>query len=138
MQGVRYEAFPQGIEEIAPMLFELAIQRSKIPLEQIRIHEINLDDNKETEEEELYLRFKDTLSKILATIIQQESNLAKESLQKSIPEIMEIEVTLDNLGQYIVEFYSVLSLYEIFRYIRISQNSRFQHTDEPQQENMIE
>ena len=113
------------------MLFELTIQRSKIPLEQIRIHEINLDDNKETEEEELYLRFKDTLSKIFATIIQQEPNLAKESLQKRIPEIMEIEVTLDNLGQYIVEFYSVLSLYEIYRYIRISQNSRSHHTDEP-------
>ena len=51
------------------MLFELAIQRSKIPLETIGIHEINLDDNKETEEEELYLRFKDTVSKILETII---------------------------------------------------------------------
>ena len=89
-QGVSYEQFPQGFQEIAPMLFELTIQRSKIPLEYIRIHEICSDDNKETEEEGLYLSFKDTLSKMLETIIQQEPNLAKEYLQKNIPEIMEI------------------------------------------------
>ena len=87
IQGIKYEkVFPNGIQDIALQLFELCIKRSKIPLDEVRIHEICLDA--ETEDEEQYLKLKGTLNNMLGTIIQKVPNLATDLLTRNVQEIV--------------------------------------------------
>ena len=64
LHGTNYGSrYPNGIKDIGPQLFEIAISRSLIPLDKIRLDQIGLDA--ETDEEELFTRFSETLSYIL-------------------------------------------------------------------------
>ena len=85
LQGIRYDkVFPNGVQDVTSSLFQLAIKRGKIPLDEVRIHDVLLVE--ESEGEELYLKLKDSLDKLLTTIIKQAPSLAVEMLQKSIQE----------------------------------------------------
>ena len=76
VQGVKYdEVFPNGIQDIAPQLFQLAMERGKLPLDLVRLHDICLEQT-DTEDEELYLRLSDTLSYMLSTIVGKMPDLA--------------------------------------------------------------
>ena len=87
IQGVKYQKeFPNGIEDIASRLFELCINRSKIPPDEVRLHEICLDA--ETEDEEQYLKLKSALNNMLGTIIQKVPNLATDLLTRNVQEIV--------------------------------------------------
>ena len=86
LQGIRYDkVFPNGVQDITSSLFQLAIKRSKIPLDEVRIHDVLLVE--ETEGEELYLKLKDSLGQLLATIVRKEPTLAVEMLSKNIQDL---------------------------------------------------
>ena len=117
--------FPNGLKDIGPALFEIALTRSQIPLDKVRLNQIGLEA--ETDEEELFIKLHETLSYILQSLMAKQPELLKQKLFEQAQGIHSTQITSENSDQYTVLYHSTLSLLELYLQQKQFEFSRSQY-----------